>query len=196
MVGYSYRKGDGSGLQLWHLNQTVPLPLQYGMPPEAWTWRSVWDWRLSFDLIYVGSNPTGENRCLVVKAIKRHLSRVSQRRKTWSLPACFDFRKEHGILRPPRKQNDCSISGQKKSVQQGACLYCLRRQNKPYPMVRSRELHTAPALCRALAQENQGEKIPWTESRISHCFVSPNSPQSSLRQIPGWNHKLTVNLCL
>ena len=173
MVGYSYRKGDGSGLQLWHLNQTVPLPLQYGMPPEAWTWRSVWDWRLSFDLIYVGSNPTGENRCLVVKAIKRH-----------------------GILRPPRKQNDCSISGQKKSVQQGACLYCLRRQNKPYPMVRSRELHTAPALCRALAQENQGEKIPWTESRISHCFVSPNSPQSSLRQIPGWNHKLTVNLCL
>ena len=109
---------------------------------------------------YAGSTPAGENRCLVVKAIKRHLSRVSQRRKTWSLPACFDFRKEHGILRPPRKQNDCSISGQKKSVQQGACLYCLRRQNKPYPMVRSRELHTAPALCRALAQENQGEKIP------------------------------------
>ena len=110
---------------------------------------------MSFDLIYVGSNPTGENRCLVDKAIKRHLSRVSQRRKTWSLPACFDFRKEHGILRPPRKQNGCSISGQKKSVQQRACLYCLRRQNKPYPMVRSRELHTAPALCRALAQENQ-----------------------------------------
>ena len=163
MIRWRHRKGDGSGLQSWHRVQTVPLRCSTVCRrehQEAVAARKTDCCRHNKDLIYVGSNPTGENRCLVVKAIKRHLSRVSQRRKTWSLPACFDFRKEHGILRPPRKQNDCSISGQKKSVQQGACLYCLRRQNKPYPMIRSRELHTAPALCRALAQENQGEKIP------------------------------------
>jgi len=45
--------------------------LQYGMPPEAWNDVQFGTGYVSnHDLIYVGSNPTGENRCLVVKAIK------------------------------------------------------------------------------------------------------------------------------
>ena len=80
MIRWRHRKGDGSGLQSWHRVQTVPLRCSTVCRrehQEAVAARKTDCCRHNKDLIYVGSNPTGENRCLVDKAQSRHRSRVA-----------------------------------------------------------------------------------------------------------------------
>ena len=86
MVGYSYRKGDGSGLQSWHRVQTVPLRCSTVCRGN----------REKHDLIHVGSNPTGENRCLVVKAVNRHLPSVHRKEEDMESAGRAFSRREAG----------------------------------------------------------------------------------------------------
>ena len=51
--------------------------------------------------MYVGSNPTGENRCLVVKAVKRHLPSVHMNEEDMESAGTVCFRKEeNGKITP------------------------------------------------------------------------------------------------
>ena len=137
---------------------------------------------------YVGSNPTGENRCLVVKAIKRHLSSVPGRRKTWNLPACAGLLGEKEGM---RRRRVLPFSGQKAGAgsRRLACTAKTeRKRDIPWPAVI------------LILQNNALGKVRFpfrggkAGSRISADFFRRDGPQSLLRQLPGRN-LLTEGTC-
>lgn len=166
MIRWRHRKGDGSGLQSWHRVQTVPLRCSTVCRrehQEAVAARKTDCCRHNKDLIYVGSNPTGENRCLVVESDQ--MTPVK----------CLKEGGRRGICRRvlvTKEAERCAGAhyfgdGSKQDPQQEACLYRQIRQE--------RVMFHSP------------ERFWKTGSRISADFAGWDGPQSFLRQIPGWN---------